>query len=91
MRAQIEEYPFCEPKAAGMAKDCFGILTVHHVWPSGRGGPLGDRRSMLTACQFHNDQLSQSPHGMVWGMAHGMLVSAAAGDAWLSAGGYVRE
>ncbi len=89
--AQIEEFPFCEPKAAGMSKDCFGPLGVHHVWPLGRGGPIGDRRSQVTACAEHNRLISQDPHGMVWGMAHGMLVSAAAGADWLDQGGYQRE
>ncbi len=90
-RAQLDEFPYCEPQRAGLRGDCFGKLTVHEPWTRARGGPLGDRRNQISACQWHNDELTQSPHGMVWGLANGYLVSATDGSAWLDAGGFGRD
>lgn len=89
-QAQLAEYPYCEPRAAGMVGFCWPPpLTVHEVWPRGRGGPLGDRRNMVTACKVHNDALSQEEQE--WAYAHGFLIHAWEGPAWLAAGGFRRE
>ena len=90
-QAQREEFPFCEPRAAGMPGDCFpaGVLTVHEPWIRSAGGPLGDRRNMVTACAHHNNELSQGQRG--WALAHGYLVLGVQGPAWLEAGGFQRD
>lgn len=89
-QAQLAEYPYCEPKRAGMPGDCFPAmaLTVHEPWIRSAGGSLGDRRNMVTACPHHNDELTQNQRG--WALAHGYLVTAAAGRRWLEAGGFQR-
>ncbi len=91
-QAQLAEYPYCEPKAAGMDGGCYprgaGGLTVHEPWTRGRGGPLGDRRNMVTACRWHNEELTQNQQA--WAEANGYLVSATEGPGWLEAGGFKR-
>lgn len=87
---QLGFYNYCEPKRAGMARDCFGRFTVHEPWTRGRGGPLGDPRNMITACVRHNDELQQTSDGIEFAYAHGYLVRAADGPTWLAAGGFVR-
>ena len=87
-REQLAEYPYCEPKVEAMPGACFGALTVHEPWTRGRGGPLGDPRNMATACQFHNDEMTQGQQA--WAEANGYLISAAEGPAWLEAGGFKR-
>ena len=90
-RDQLREFAYCEPVDAGMAfGSCFGRLTVHEPWTRGRGGPLGDRRNMITACQYHNDQITQDAASMAWATENGYLVRAAGGPTWLAAGGFVR-
>ena len=89
-REQLAEFPFCEPKRAGMARACFGRQTVHEPWTRGRGGPLGDRRNMITACVRHNEELQQALDGIEFGYANGYLVRRAEGPAWLEAGGFKR-
>lgn len=88
-QAQLAEFPYCEPKRAGMVGFCWLPLTVHEPWTRGRGGPLGDRRNMVTACTVHNDAISQEEQE--WAYANGFLVHAYEGPAWLEAGGFQRE
>lgn len=66
---------------------CFGGPSVHEPWTQGRGGPRDDARNMVSACIGHNEWLSQTVEGQRWGGANGLLISAAAGPAWLEAGG----
>lgn len=90
---QLEEFDYCEPAKMGMPGQCFPRgrmgLTVHHVWPTGRGGPLGDRRSMVTACRYHNDECSGNQQ--VWAADHQLLFHEREGREWLERGGFQRD
>jgi len=76
--------PACE--MSGHSR-CFGARHVHEVWPRGRGGPLDDPRNFATLCDHHNTAASQEPRTMAHALSVGLLVTAAAGPAWLAAGG----
>ena len=82
-------YPYCELKRAGAPGGCYGMLTLHHVWPLGRGGPDVEANACI-ACAEHNRMLSQDAEVMAWGEANGYLVHGAEGPRWLAAGGVRR-
>tara|TARA_Y100000310_G_scaffold93475_2_gene90961 strand:- start:3955 stop:4422 length:468 start_codon:yes stop_codon:yes gene_type:complete len=94
--AQLAEFPFCEVfRAPGANFEtlgfCLGPLHVHEPWTRARGGPKADRRNMVSACDHHNDLISQDADVMAWAHRVGLLVHAHDGPAWLEAGGYKRD
>jgi hypothetical protein len=60
---------------------------VHEIWTRARGGPIDDPRNFATLCDRHTTDVSQDVLTMRWALAHGLLVTRAAGPAWLAAGG----
>jgi len=66
---------------------CWGQMTVHEPWTKARGGPTDDERNWLALCIEHNRLVSQDAEVMRWAKDRGYLISAAAGPAWLEAGG----
>ena len=92
---QLREYPYCEAARAVAPQVstwsmCWGSLTVHEPWTRARGGPVDDRRNMVTLCSEHNRQISQDDRMMAWAERHGFLIHADDGPAWLAAGGFKR-
>lgn len=88
-RAYLRAHPRCEVKALGgfTVPPCSMEIHVHEPWTRARGGPTDDPRNFATACDWHNTWLSQDEAGQSFGEANNLLISAAAGPAWLEAGG----
>ena len=83
-QAWLRYRPRCE---VPVAAPHYGETHIHEAWTRARGGPTDDPRNFVTACNFHNDWLSQSAGGIAFGKKRGWLVSAAQGPAWLADGG----
>ncbi len=91
--AYLRSHRRCEVKLLGgfAVPDCLSDeLHIHEPWTRARGGSTDDPRNMATACDYHNDWISQDAAGQAFAEANGLLVHEWDGDGWLAAGGRMK-
>lgn len=84
-RGFLAAHPYCQGHASGAPGKCqpWTGLSVHEVWPRGRGGPTGDPRNLRVLCFELNRLISQDADVMKWAHENGWLVRASNGQSWL--------